>query len=129
MAQKFYELDIWVEGHSLLMEIYKIADQFPKEEKFGLGSQSIRSANGVIANIAEAHGRYYFADKTRILYIARGELEETQSHLMVAYSRKYIDKERFDLLNNRFEGLKVGINNYIQFLKDKKNNKPLPSQS
>lgn len=81
MSYKFYQLDIWKEGHKLLMEIYKITEVYPKEERYGLISQTRESANSVIANIAEARGRYYYADKIRVLYIARGEIQETQSHL------------------------------------------------
>jgi four helix bundle protein len=78
MASGFHELNIWKKGFALLMEIYKITATFPKEEKYGLSSQMKSSGNSVIANIAEAHGRYYFADKARVLYTARGECEETK---------------------------------------------------
>ena len=71
MAKKFYELDIWKKGHELLMKIYEVTAHFPSEERFSLISQILRSAIGIIANIAEAHGRFYYADKVRILYIAR----------------------------------------------------------
>ncbi|PIP18118.1 MAG: four helix bundle protein, partial [Parcubacteria group bacterium CG23_combo_of_CG06-09_8_20_14_all_35_9] len=79
-----------------------------------------RSANSVIANIAEAHGRYHFADKIRVLYISRGEVEETQSHLRVALGRNYISKDDFEYLDNEYEGLKIGINNYIQSISKQK---------
>ena len=125
MAQKFYELDIWLKGHELLMEIYEITSDFPSEEKFSLSSQIIRSANGIIAGIAESHGRYHYADKVRILYIARGELEETQSHLRVAFGRKYITREKLDFLDGEYEGLKMGINKYIQSLNNQKMQKEI----
>lgn len=120
MAQKFYELNIWRKGYDLSMEIYEIATQFPSEEKFSLVSQITRSANGVIANIAEAHGRYYFADKVRMLYIARGEIQETQSHLRIALGMKYVDQKTFVFLDSGYEGLKIGINKYIQSLINQK---------
>jgi four helix bundle protein len=63
MPKGFHELNIWKKGYELLMEIYRITAAFPREEKFGLSAQMRNSANSVIANIAEAHGRYYFADK------------------------------------------------------------------
>ncbi len=88
MAKGFYDLNIWKKGYALLMEIYKITAAFPKEEKYGLATQIRRSANSVIANIAEAHGRYYFADKARVLYTSRGECEETRNHLRVALGLK-----------------------------------------
>ncbi|MFA6410164.1 MAG: four helix bundle protein [Candidatus Buchananbacteria bacterium] len=116
MAQKFSDLAIWQKGFSLLTQVYDLMSGFPAEEKYALLSQLIRAANGVIANIAEAHGRYYFADKVRILYIARGELEETQSHLKVAASRKYISQKDFNYLNSEYEGLNIGINKYINYL-------------
>lgn len=92
MAGTFRELEIWRKGYELLMRIYKVTSKYPPEEKYNLTSQTQSSANGVIASIAEAHGRYYYADKVQVLYISRGECEETQSHLSVALGRKYITK-------------------------------------
>lgn len=117
MAKGFYDLNIWKKGYALLMEIYKITATFPKEEKYGLSDQMRDSANSVIANIAEAHGRYYFADKARVLYTSRGECEETRSHLRVALGLKYIDKKVFVNLDSEYEGLSKGISSFIRSLK------------
>ena len=117
MPKGFYDLNIWKKGYALLMEIYKITAAFPQEEKYGLSSQMRDAANSVIANIAEAHGRYYFADKARVLYTSRGECEETRSHLRVALGLKYIDKKTFVYLDEEYEGLSKGISTYIRFLK------------
>ena len=111
--KKFYQLDVWQEGFELMKEIYEISSKYPDEEKFALISQSRRSANSVIANTAEAHGRYHFKDKIRIYYIVRGEIEETQSHLWVAYSQKYIKKEKWLGLEKRYEKVKIRVNNQI----------------
>jgi four helix bundle protein len=112
--EKFYQLKIWREGHNLLMLVYDIIKSFPDNEKYSLTSQLLRSANSIIANIAEAHGRYYYADKIRVLYTSRGEIEETQNHLIVAKSRGYLTSERSNELVRRYEGLKIGLNNYIR---------------
>ena len=117
MPKGFYELNIWKKGYALLIEIYKITATFPKEEKYGLSSQMRNAANSVIANIAESHGRYYFADKARVLYTSRGECEETRSHLRVALGLKYIDKKTFDYLDTEYGGLTRGISTYIRSLK------------
>jgi four helix bundle protein len=117
MAKGFYDLNIWKKGYALLMEIYKITATFPKEEKYGLSGQMRNSANSVIENIAEAHGRYYFADKVRVLYISRGECEETRSHLRVALGLKYINEKVFISLDQEYEGLSKGISFYIRSLK------------
>jgi four helix bundle protein len=117
MARGFYESNIWKKGYILLMEIYKITATFPKEEKYSLSGQMKNSANSVISNIAESQGRYYFADKVRVLYTSRGECEETRSHLRVAFGLKYIDKKVFDYLDAEYEGLSKGISSYIRSLK------------
>jgi len=117
MAEGFDNLNIWKKGYELLMMIYKITAKFPKEEKYGLSRQMRDSANSVIANIAEAHGRYYFADKTRVLYTSRGECEETRSHLHVALGLKYIDKKTFVYMDEEYEGLSKGVSTYIRSLK------------
>jgi len=106
-------------GYDLLMDIYELIKSFPKIEQFALASQLIRSANSVIANIAEAHGRFYFQDKIRVLYISRAEVEETQSHIRVAVGRGYITKEKGKKLDDAYEALNRKINSYIKFLFEK----------
>ncbi|MBI4834447.1 MAG: four helix bundle protein [Planctomycetes bacterium] len=117
MAGSFYDLKIWQNGYDLLMNVYDITSRFPKEELYSLTTQLRNSANSVIANIAESHGRYYFADKIRVLYTARGEAEETRSHLRVALGRKYIPEETFSRMDKSYEGLGKGISSYIKSLR------------
>ncbi|OIO18262.1 MAG: hypothetical protein AUJ23_04055 [Candidatus Magasanikbacteria bacterium CG1_02_32_51] len=111
--KKFYQTDIWKIAFELLKKVYKLTLKFPDAEKYALTSQLRRSSNSILANTAEAHGRFYFKDKIRVFYIVRGELEETQSHLWVAYSQKYIDKGEFLKVEKDYENLKVKINNQI----------------
>ena len=44
----------------------------------------------------EAHGRYSFEDKRRLLDIALGSCKEIQSHLYVALDQRYVDQAGFD---------------------------------
>ncbi|MFH1286630.1 MAG: four helix bundle protein [Candidatus Magasanikbacteria bacterium] len=117
MYTDFHQLDIWKIGYEILMKIYSLSDTFPETEKYGLTSQIRRSANSVIANIAESHGRYHYQDKKRVLYISRGEIFETRSHLAVVYGQKLISKEEFEHLNKKYEELTKRLNSYINHLK------------
>lgn len=119
---EFYELNIWKKGNELLLEIYRVTGKYPKEEKYNLISQTRSSVNSVVAQIAEAFGRYSFADKVRVLYQARGEVEETRSHLRVAFGLGYLNKEKFEELDNEYRGLGAGINSYINSLSKHKRN-------
>ncbi|OGL65302.1 hypothetical protein A3B21_02380 [Candidatus Uhrbacteria bacterium RIFCSPLOWO2_01_FULL_47_24] len=122
MAHTFYELNIWKKGHELLIEVYKVTAKYPPTEKYGLSNDTRRSGNSIIANIAEAHGRYFFADKVRVLYIARGEVEEIRSHLRVAESLSYISNEKFQWFDQEYEGLAKGISSYIASLEQQSQN-------
>ena len=121
MAEKsykdFYELPIYRVGYNLLMEIYNLTVTFPESEKFNLTSQLRRSANSIVANIAESHGRYSYNDKVRVLYIARGEILETRSHLAVAYGRQYLDDTTFKKINTAYCDLAKEMNSYIKSIK------------
>jgi len=55
--KRFEDLKVWQSSHELVLEVYKVTQQFPGEEKFGLTSQIRRSAVSVAANIAEGSKR------------------------------------------------------------------------
>jgi four helix bundle protein len=116
MKNSFRDLKIWQKGYELLMKVYEITAKYPNEEKYGLIADTRRSANSVISNIAESHSRYFFKDKIRTLFVARGEIEEVRSHLSIALGQQYLSKEDFEFLDKEYEGLGVGINFYIRDL-------------
>lgn len=111
---KFYETEMWKKAFDLQKLVFDLIQTFPENENYGLISQLSRSSNSVCANLAEEHGRFHFADKIRVLYIVRGELEETQSHIIVSASRDYIPKETSTKLLNEYEKLKMILNGRIK---------------
>ena len=58
-----------------------------------IGSQLVRAADSVGANIAESHGRFYFGEKLQFLYYARGSLYETRHWLRLAWRRSLLPTE------------------------------------
>lgn len=119
-TKTFRDLDVWKTGLALLIETYKISAKFPNTEIYGLTDQIRRSANSVIANIAESQGRYSFADRVRVLFQARGEIYEVRSHLSVAYELKYIDSVTFNKLDNGYEVLAKQTSSLISYLDKRK---------
>jgi len=51
--RSFIDLDAWKESHQLVLLIYEVTKQFPKEEVFGLTSQIRRAVISITSNIAE----------------------------------------------------------------------------
>ncbi len=88
-VQNFRDLKVWQLGMQLTEEVYRLSQQFPKHETFGLGSQIQRAAVSIPANIAEGHAMGSTKDFLRYLAIAQGSLAELETHLMLAERIKY----------------------------------------
>ena len=54
-SKSFEDLTVWQKTHQLVLFIYGISKDFPKDERFGLISQIRRAAVSVSANIAESY--------------------------------------------------------------------------
>ena len=81
----FQKLDVWQRAHQLTLRVYRAARAFPREEMYRLTDQLCRAASSVAANIAEGTGRNTLKDYLQFLYTARGSIEETKYHLILAY--------------------------------------------
>lgn len=69
---------IWQNSHKVTFLIVKLVRELPKERISDIfGSQIIRSAASVSANIAEGFGRYVGQEYRRYLEIALGSANET----------------------------------------------------
>jgi four helix bundle protein len=72
-------------------DVHRSVRRWPVSEQHTLGSQAIRAADSVGANIAEASGRWHTADKRRLLLIARGSLMELEHWLLTAEQRGLVE--------------------------------------
>ncbi|OGZ69389.1 MAG: hypothetical protein A3D35_01765 [Candidatus Staskawiczbacteria bacterium RIFCSPHIGHO2_02_FULL_34_9] len=85
MATKsFKDLIVWQKSRDLAVKIYKITEQFPKSEIYGLVSQMRRCSVSISSNIAESYHRYHTKDKQRFLSIAFGSGSELESQIEIA---------------------------------------------
>lgn len=94
--QNFEDLTVWQKSHELVLEIYKITKDFPKEEKFGLVSQMRRAAISVAANIVEGFKRKGRKDKVNFYNISQSSLTELQYYLILVRDLKYLDFDYLD---------------------------------
>lgn len=97
----FTDLIAWQKAHILVLEIYKITKQFPKEELFALVGQMRRAAVSITSNIAEGFTRRHKAEKIHFYSIAHGSLTEIQNQLLIANDVEYIGQEEFELLTEK----------------------------
>jgi hypothetical protein len=73
----FEKLWVWQKAHELMLEVHKICEALPRDEKFKKQYQLEKSSSSVPDNIAEGHTSYYYQDKIKGFNIARKECGET----------------------------------------------------
>ena len=89
-VKSFKDLEIWQKGIELVVDIYKITKNFPKDELYGLTSQLKRAAVSIPSNIAEGCGRHYTAEYKQFLYVTIGSCAEVQTQLIIASKLGYL---------------------------------------
>ena len=52
-------LEVWKIAHQLTLAVYKVTQNFPNTEQYGLTSQVRRSVSSVPTNIIEGQARQY----------------------------------------------------------------------
>ena len=80
-------------------DIYKLTQNFPEIEKFGLTSQLRRSAVSIPSNFAEGFGRKLPKEFIRFLRISISSLFELQSQLEIFKSINPTDPNIFNHFN------------------------------
>ncbi|MGH9512014.1 MAG: four helix bundle protein [Terriglobales bacterium] len=96
----FRDLQVWQKAHSLTLEVYRITVAFPRQETYGLVSQTRRCAVSVAANIAEGCGKRGNVDFQRLLNIASGSAIELEYHFLLARDLSFLAAEDYEALSN-----------------------------
>lgn len=112
--KNFYNLEAWKQGHSLVLEIYKITKNFPEEERFGITSQIRRAASSITANIAEGFARFHFKDKVRFYYQSRGSIAEVQNFLLLARDLGFVSSKVYGDMGEKANQTRQLVNGLIR---------------
>jgi four helix bundle protein len=81
ISQSFRDLLVWQRAMQLTESIYRLTQDFPRAELYGLTSQIRRCAASVPSNIAEGQGKGSHGEFRQFLCIARGSTCELQTQL------------------------------------------------
>jgi four helix bundle protein len=95
----FRQSKVWEKSHQLALAIYRITQDFPKEELYGLTSQMRRSSMSIPTNIAEGCGRNTDADFARFIQMAMGSSSEAEYQLLLSDDLGFPDQVQYESLN------------------------------
>jgi four helix bundle protein len=80
----YTDLIVWQKAMDLVVTMYELTEQFPKEETYGLTSQIRRCAVSIPSNIAEGRRRGTRKDYVQFLRMAYGSGAELETQVLIA---------------------------------------------
>ena len=109
------------------LEVYRLADSFSDEiwfiisewdyfTKDTVGTQIVRSADSISANIAEGYGRYHYKENRNFCYFSRGSILETKGWLQKSKKRNLITEGQFNDLFEKLQVIHIKLNAYLKFI-------------
>lgn len=111
--EKWRKLDVWLDSHKLVIEIYKITEHFPRHELYSLVSQMRRAAISIVANIVEGVKRKTSKDRQHFFTMADTSLEELKYYFILDFTLKYINQEKAEELTEKARKIGRMLNGLI----------------
>jgi four helix bundle protein len=112
----YKDLIVWQKSIELVIEMYKITDQFPKEEIFGLTSQIRRAVVSIPSNIAEGKMRGGNIEFKRFLLISFASGAEVETQLLIAKKLPKTSKLDYNKVESVLEEVMKMLNKLISQL-------------
>jgi four helix bundle protein len=87
----------------LALDIYRVTNNFPRSEQYGLTFQMRRAGLSTACNIVEGCARSTQAELLRFLDVAYGSARELDYQISIAHRLRYIDDSSFDSIRAKSE--------------------------
>ena len=91
-------LHVWQKVMELAEMTYRLTEDFPRTEQFGLTGQMRRAAASVPTNIAEGAARHSANETYQFYFISRGSLSELDTLTDLSHRVGHLKKTEYDEL-------------------------------
>jgi len=112
----YRDLDIWKASIQLVKDVYKLTEQFPKQEVYGLVSQIRRAGVSIPSNVAEGFRRYHNKEYKQFLYISLGSCAELETQTTISRELAYISEDKETALLEKLDHISRMISNLLKKL-------------
>ncbi len=92
----YKELLLWQKSIDLTVDVYKLTEKFPSEERYVLAKESRRTAISIPSNIAEGAGRNTNKQFSQFLEYSLGSTNELETQLIIAEKLNFITSSEYD---------------------------------
>ena len=110
----FKDLRVWNLGMEIVLMVYAMTKEFPKEEMYGLTSQIRRASVSIPANIAEGFRRFSSKEHKQYLRIAFGSAAELETELIIAARLGFIEQNQSAILAEKIDHLSRMLSLFIK---------------
>ena len=110
---KLEDLEIYQLSMEVGEKVWRIVEGWDYLSKKTIGTQIVKAADSIAANISEGFGRFHYKEAKQFSYYARGSIFETKTWLTKANKRRLLEDDEFALIINNIDALGVKLNNYI----------------
>ena len=90
-TQSYKDLIVWQKGIALAKIVYRLTQNLPPEEKFGLVAQMRCSAVSIPSNIAERQARHTTGEFIQFVSHAEGSVAELDTQLILSTELYFCD--------------------------------------
>jgi len=106
----FEKLNVWKDSKEFAKLIYKITEEFPIEEKYGLTSQLRRASISIASNLAEGTSRTTNKDKAHFTTVSFSSLMEVLNQVIIAREIDLIKQEEYHMIREKIEKISNKLN-------------------
>ena len=112
MYDDFYaheKLDVFQLAVDLVEQVYRMTDDFPREQEYRLTDQMQRAGISIISNIGQGASSGSTRQYIRYLKLARGSTGELSAQVIIARRLELVDKRTYRALRRLCKRVSTGI--------------------
>lgn len=113
--EKFEDIITWQKSRILVSDIYKL---FRNCKDYAFRDQIQRATVSIMNNISEGYERKGNKEFAKFLYISKGSCAEVRSMLYAALDLEYINKDDFNIFQDRCAHISSMLSNLIKKLSE-----------
>ena len=113
----YHKLITWQRASELISLVYKLTENFPKSEEFGLKSQLRRAAVSVVLTIVEGYRRSSTKDYLHFLNTADSSLAELEAGFEISLNLSFLTQDEYDTLEKKRSEVGYLLSQLIKSLK------------
>lgn len=107
------KLNVYKKSIELVSEIYRLTEEFPNDERFGLINQLRRCAVSIPSNIAEGASRKSENDRKRFYQITRSSLVELDSQIEISINLEYLSMDQIKKIEKQANQVFAMLSNMV----------------